>query len=77
MSPRITNRVSSNGSPSWSMLVCPDIQDRHPGPQMQIPAFVRARHAHISTTQQIYTHVDEAARREALTRLKKLLGGTE
>jgi integrase len=34
-------------------------------------------HAHISTTQQIYTHVDEAARREALTRLNKLLGGTE
>jgi integrase len=31
-------------------------------------------HAHISTTQQIYTHVDEAARREALTRLNKLLG---
>jgi site-specific recombinase XerD len=34
-------------------------------------------HAHISTTQQIYTHVDEAARREALTRPNKLLGGTE
>jgi integrase len=34
-------------------------------------------HAHISTTQQIYTHVDEAARREALMRLNKLLGGTE
>jgi integrase len=34
-------------------------------------------HAHISTTQQIYTHVDEAARREALTRLNKLLGGAE
>jgi integrase len=34
-------------------------------------------HAHISTTQQIYTHVDEAARRDALTRLNKLLGGTE
>src|SRR5215831_643203 len=34
-------------------------------------------HAHVSTTQQIYTHVDEAARREALTRLNKLLGGTE
>jgi integrase len=33
-------------------------------------------HAHISTTQQIYTHVNEAARREALTRLSKLLGGT-
>jgi hypothetical protein len=34
-------------------------------------------HAHISTTQQIYTHVDEAARRKALTRLNKLLGGTK
>lgn len=34
-------------------------------------------HAHISTTQQIYTHVDEAARRDALTRLNKLLGGPE
>ena len=34
-------------------------------------------HAHISTTQQIYTHVDGAARREALTRLNKLLGGAE
>ena len=34
-------------------------------------------HAHITTTQQIYTHVDEAARRDALTRLNKLLGGTE
>jgi integrase len=34
-------------------------------------------HLHISTTQQIYTHLDEAARREALARLNKLLGGTE
>jgi integrase len=34
-------------------------------------------HAHISTTQQIYTHVDEVARRDALTRLNKLLGGSE
>jgi integrase len=34
-------------------------------------------HAHISTTQQVYTHVDEAARREALTRLNKLLEGAE
>ena len=34
-------------------------------------------HAHISTTQQIYTHVDETARRKALTRLNKLLGGTK
>jgi site-specific recombinase XerD len=32
-------------------------------------------HAHISTTQQIYTHVDEVARRDALNRLNKLLGG--
>ena len=34
-------------------------------------------HAHISTTQQIYTHVDATARRKALTRLNKLLGGGE
>jgi len=34
-------------------------------------------HAHISTTQQVYTHVDEAVRRVALTKLNKLLGGTE
>jgi len=34
-------------------------------------------HAHISTTQQIYTYVDEAARLDALTRLNKLLGGLE
>lgn len=34
-------------------------------------------HAHISTTQQIYTHVDEAAKRDAITRLNKLLGGAE
>jgi integrase len=32
-------------------------------------------HAHISTTQQIYTHVDEVARREALGKLNRLLGG--
>jgi integrase len=32
-------------------------------------------HAHISTTQQIYTHVDEVARREALRKLNRLLGG--
>jgi integrase len=32
-------------------------------------------HAHISTTQQIYTHVDDAAKRDAITRLNKLLGG--
>ena len=34
-------------------------------------------HAHISTTQQIYTHVDEVAKRDAITRLNKLLGGAE
>ncbi len=32
-------------------------------------------HAHITTTQQIYTHVDEVARVDALTKLNKLLGG--
>jgi integrase len=32
-------------------------------------------HAHITTTQQIYTHVDEVARLGALTKLNKLLGG--
>jgi integrase len=32
-------------------------------------------HAHITTTQQIYTHVDEVARRAPLTKLNKLLGG--
>jgi integrase len=34
-------------------------------------------HAHVTTTQQIYTHVDEVARRDALSRLNKLLGGSE
>ena len=34
-------------------------------------------HSHISTTQQIYTHVDEAARRDAVNRLNTLLGGAE
>jgi integrase len=34
-------------------------------------------HAHVTTTQQIYTYVDEVARRDALTRLNKLLGGGE
>jgi integrase len=33
--------------------------------------------AHISTTQQIYTYVDEAGRLDALTRLNKLLDGPE
>lgn len=32
-------------------------------------------HAHESTTNQIYTHVDETAKRDALTKLNKLLGG--
>jgi integrase len=32
-------------------------------------------HAHITTTQQIYTHVDEVARLDALTKLNELLGG--
>jgi integrase len=32
-------------------------------------------HANFTTTQQIYTHVDAAARLDALTRLNKLLGG--
>jgi integrase len=32
-------------------------------------------HANFSTTQQIYTHVDEAARLDAVTRLNRLLGG--
>ena len=42
-----------------------------------MPAMMRDREVgrqargHISTIQQIYTHVDEAARREALTRLNK------
>jgi integrase len=30
-------------------------------------------HAHISTTMQIYTHVDEEARNNAITGLDKLL----
>jgi integrase len=34
-------------------------------------------HANVSTTQQIYTYVDEAAQRAALTRLNDLLGGGE
>ena len=34
-------------------------------------------HAHASTTEQIYTHVDEAAMREAITKLNRLLGGTD
>jgi integrase len=34
-------------------------------------------HSHINTTQQIYTHVDEAARLDAITKLNKLLGGPQ
>jgi integrase len=32
-------------------------------------------HAHASTTNQIYTHADEAAKRDAITKLNRLLGG--
>ena len=32
-------------------------------------------HAHISTTMQIYTHVDEQARIEAIAGMHSLLGG--
>jgi integrase len=34
-------------------------------------------HAHASTTAQIYTHVNEAAKHDALTRLNRLLGGSD
>jgi site-specific recombinase XerD len=34
-------------------------------------------HAHISTTMQIYTHVDEEARDDALTGLDKLRCGDQ
>jgi integrase len=34
-------------------------------------------HAHISTTMQIYTHVDQEARDDALASLNKLLGGDQ
>jgi hypothetical protein len=34
-------------------------------------------HAHISATQQIHTHVDGVARRDALGNLNRLLGGSE
>jgi integrase len=34
-------------------------------------------HAHASTTEQIYIHVDEAAERDALTKLNRLLGGSD
>jgi len=34
-------------------------------------------HAHASTTEQIYTHVDQAAMREAITKLNRLLGGSD
>jgi integrase len=48
--------------------------------QLAVPprdAQVILGHAHISTTRQIYTHVDEVAKRDAITRLNKLLGGAE
>jgi integrase len=32
-------------------------------------------HANASTTTQIYTHVDEAAKRDAIAKLNRLLGG--
>jgi integrase len=34
-------------------------------------------HAHVSTTMQIYTHVDEEARNQALTGLNDLLSSDE
>ncbi len=34
-------------------------------------------HAHVTTTEQVYTHVDDEEKRDALTRLNKLLGGSE
>lgn len=34
-------------------------------------------HAHITTTQQICNHVDEATRLDAITKLNRLLGGTD
>jgi integrase len=34
-------------------------------------------HSHYSTTMQIYTHVDDVARNEALTGLNNLLTGDE
>ncbi len=34
-------------------------------------------HAHISTTMQIYTHVDEEARNDAITGLDKLLSSSQ
>jgi len=46
--------------------------------QLKVPtrdAQIILGHAHIATTQQIYTHVDEAARLDALTRLNELLSG--
>jgi integrase len=34
-------------------------------------------HAHASTTNQIYTHADEAAKRDAITKLNRLPGGSD
>jgi integrase len=38
---------------------------------------VPPKDAHITTTNQIYTHADEASKREALSKLNKLLGGDD
>jgi integrase len=46
--------------------------------QLKVPARdaqIILGHAHITTTRQICTHVDEAARLDALTRLNELLSG--
>lgn len=40
-------------------------------------AQVMLGHAHVSTAQQIYTHVDERAPLDALTKLNRLLGGAD
>jgi integrase len=34
-------------------------------------------HAHASTTEQYYTHADDEAKRDAITRLNRLLGGSD
>jgi integrase len=46
--------------------------------QLRVPprdAQIILGHAHVSTTMQVYTHVDEEGRNDALTSLDKLLGG--
>jgi integrase len=48
--------------------------------QLRVPprdAQIILGHAHISTTLQIYTHVDEEARDSALTSLDRLLSGSD